>query len=268
MSPFMFITFMLGIVPTLDYIRKDLKGYRNLVLSALFCRRTKAKGYKAYSPEYLMVSKAMTLNSALLTRVFFAVSTNTPAYPTKIAAALGVRHSATINEYLRFLEKSGLVFRGKLSKPQIYFVNWTGAARLWEKLWLENFGTLLDKQNTKPTPDLQVIIKQIAKNPYFPELLKIFFSYYVQQKRYGLRDLFLGEFQRALRHFAFPDKYDIEMQVIRISEAQRNLTLGDVINLQKNLIRLYGAVQAAEIPASGVANQWHLKIRELSGVKE
>ena len=84
------------------------------------------------------VSKTSVLDSKLASKIVIAIAKNPNTYPTAISKELGI-HVGVLNDYIRSLERYGIIRKGKRTKAQEYDLDGSVISGLWKEIWLSKF---------------------------------------------------------------------------------------------------------------------------------
>lgn len=139
----------------------------------------------------------------------FVASKKEGTYTSEIVREMKTK-PAQANEYIRYLEKAGLLnskeVKGIRSRRKIYSINWKGVVELWRVLWESQLDLLKESAYDGYYVNLQAAEEQVnllSKNPVFQEVLRV----YVENFRYvwpknaqesSLGPFFVEEFAGAL----------------------------------------------------------------------
>lgn len=89
-------------------------------------------------------TKESVLKSNLALKIVCYLAVSKDRYPTAMSKELGV-HVGVLNDYIRALEKFGLIKKGRRTKAQEYELS-KGLTLIWKDLWLRYFNKqLIDK---------------------------------------------------------------------------------------------------------------------------
>ncbi len=119
-------------------------------------------------------NKESVTNSNLALRII-GVLASEETFPSLLSKKLGI-HIAVLNDYIRSLEKHGIIEKSTRTKSQMYKIRPEGIGALWREVWISNIERISSNNKEIDLEKTKSLIDSIHDNKYFGSFLMALFE--------------------------------------------------------------------------------------------